>query len=578
MLPGETPRQRYLRRYSDLDVQYANWRTTHEDIIRYLQPGRGRFDYREQENKGLRADELVVNDTGVNSSEKLSAAMDTGITSPAREWFRLTTSDPKANEQPGVREALHEIQDELYQIITGSNAHDGFRAVYRDLVGPATSVLFIEPDDREVLRTIHVPCGQYRLATDARGRVSVVFRRFAMTVRQIVERWGMKPGQDEPDWTNISQDVRERWDHDRRDEWIDVLHVVERRMLRVVGARDKKNKPWASCWLECNAPNDSTVGLLEESGYDEQPFIAPRWDVIGQDAYGRGSPGWQTLGDVRALQILERTGAKMLAKILDPPLSEPDGLRNSSTLPGHRNKTGASGARAEPTVVIPPAAVQVNAEEKRQHERRVERGHFADVLYIISSDQRATPATATEIRAKQDERLLQLGGVFSRFGHEGLSIFIDRALALAQRAGRISKESIDAVLQAGVEIRIDFQNILVAAQKTLGISAVDRLIATAANLHAAGRPEGLKKLDPYEIMDTAADMLGVKPNLLIDDEKLAQMDAAAAQQKQAAVQGQSMIATAPALKQLSETDPQKLQELLARFGPAALAAANGPAQ
>lgn len=582
---GQTLRQQYLRRWGELDAQYSTWRPRQKEIIDYLQPGRGRFT-EDAENQGQRKDELIVNDSGVNAGEKLAAAMDTGITSPAREWFRLAVAGADVHENDAVSEALHEVQDELYEIITNSNAHSGFRAMHKDLVGPATSLLLIEEDDQDVLRTVHFPVGSYRLWTDARGRVAGFMRRFQMTVAQIVEEFCLQPD-GSVDLSSVSQRVKTAWQNKRPDEFNEIMHVVEKRVVRQRGKIDAKNKPWASCWLEVGGnvgaqgqngsePQGSPEGLLRESGYDEQPFIAPRWEVIGQDAYGRGSPGWKTIGDVKGLQALERTSGRLLAKIADPPMNEPDGLRNGSILPGARNKVPQNAqAKYEPSVVIPPAAVTVTEDKIRQHESRVDRGHFGDVLYIISSDQRATPATATEIRAKQDERLLQLGGVFSQLG-EALKLFIARALAIAQRKRRVSQDAIDAILQAGAAITIEFENILVAAQKTLGLGANDRLIAVAVNLKVAGRQEGVMSLDPRAIMKDTADRLGVKPTVLISDDEFQQNQQAAAQAQAAQQKGAAMVAGAPALKQLSETDPEQLQQLLQRFGPGAAAAAGAP--
>lgn len=577
----QTPRQRYLREWAALDSEYSTWKPRHQDLVDFFQPGRGRFELAQQ-NKGQRKDEHVVNDTGIDSENKLASAMDTGITSPAREWFRLTTSDPTLNEDTDVRDQLHDWQDVLFQLLGKSNFYQANRNLYLDLIGPATGLMFIEEDPEDRIRFIHCPIGTYRLAVDARGRVCKVIRRFSMTVRQIVEQFCTAPD-GSIDLSIVSQRVRSAWEMDQKDSvWIDLLHVVEKRTARQHGKIDAKNKAWASCWLEYSGPESTSnademeMGLLKESGYDEQPFVAPRWSVVGEDAYGRGSPGWQSLGDCKALQAMEKGSAKLVAKIIDPPMNHPDALRNASTLPGAKNAIPQNSAvKVEPSVMIPPAAVEVTANEKRVLEHRVQRAHFADLLLVISNDERAQPQTAEEVRAKKEERLLQLGGVFARYADEALKIVINRVLQIAQRLGLIRPPP---ELASRIDLRVEFENPLVTAQRTIQIASVDRLIAMAANLRAIGRTDALDLLDVDEIMQSSADMLGVKPALLLSPDKVQKLRAQRAQQQATVQNGNAMVQAAPAVKQLSEADPENLQQVLQALGPnAAAQATNGGA-
>jgi hypothetical protein len=575
--PPQTERQRYLRDWYSLDQEYSTWKPVHEDIVDFFQPGRGRFELAQQ-NRGQRKDQNLVNDTGVDASNKLASAMDTGITSPAREWFRLTTSAPEVNEQDEIRQNLSDWQQILFQVLGKSNFYQTNRALYLDVIGPGVGVMFMDEDEDEYVRFVHCPIGQFRLATDARGRVSRIFRRFSMTVRQIVEEFCTNPD-GSVDLSKVSQRVKDAYGRMELDSvWVDIIHVVEKREKRERGQIGSKSKPWASCWLEWNGPGeqraDDYQGLLKESGYDEQPFVAPRWSVVGEDAYGRASPGWQCLGDARALQAMERGSAKIVAKLGDPALNVPDALRNASTLPGAKNHVPNGAAfKIEPTYAIPPEAVTVTAQEKRVFEGRINRGHFADLLLMISNDERGQPATAEEVRAKKEERLLQLGGVFARYAEEALRIVIDRVFRILQRRGLIKRPQGD--VGAALDLRIEFENPLVTAQRTIQLASIERLVATAANISTAGRQDVLELLDVDEIMRTTAGMLGVTPKLLRNQKEVDKVRAARQQQQQAQQQGEAMTKAAPALKQLSETDPEKMRQLVQQFGPNAAAQATG---
>ncbi len=46
----------------------------------------------------------------------------------------------------------------------------------------------------------------------------------------------------------------------------------------------------------------STTTTLRIKGYNEFPAVAPRWDIVANDAYGR-SPAMDALGDIKQLQV-----------------------------------------------------------------------------------------------------------------------------------------------------------------------------------------------------------------------------------------------------------------------------------
>jgi hypothetical protein len=119
-------------------------------------------------------------------------------------------------------------------------------------------------------------------------------------------------------------------------------------------------------------------------------------------------------------------------------------------------------------------------------------------------------------------------------------------------------------------IKVDFQNPLVTAQKTIHFTGVQQLISLGIAV-AQAKVAGADKLDGDEIMDSGADMLGTKPNLLKSDDALTAERQAAQQQQQAAAAGSAMTQAAPAIKDLSNADPEKLRSLLSSLGPAAVA-------
>lgn len=569
-------RRRYERRYLELDAIYrASWLNTHRDIIDNIQPNRGDFLDRDLQ-RGERRDQQIYNNTASDAARRLAAAMDTGITSEAREWFTLSCEDPVLSESDGIREYLHTVQSIMFALIARSTFYSANRNLLEDLIGPGVGLMFIDPHPDEVWSCEHGPIGGYRLVADSRGKVNGSYRQFTLTASQMFQEFGEE---------NLSPDVLSALRVNLAEQTpFRILHVVEERSLRAFNKIDSLNKPWVSAWLEVGrglwsggalAPYQGTgmsvefLGLLRESGYDEQPFIAPRWNSLGRDAYGKDSPGWNTVSDVKGLQALEFDSADVTEKIGNPPLNVPDG--NFSLYPGALNRmpdNASAHARAEPTIVIPPEAVTVLDNKIQRYEQRIDRGFYGDVLFLLSRDQQAQPKTAEEIRGQKEERLLQLGGVFARYADEALKPAIARFFAMAQRAGKLPPPPPE-LLKHG-KVRIDFQNPLVTAQKAIGFTAMGQYASFAIGVMQA-KTAGADKIDENEMLDTAADMLGLKPNVNKSDDQLAAERQQKQQQAQMAAAGQAMPQAAGAIKDLSSVDPDKLRSVLSPLGPNAVA-------
>lgn len=578
---AEDLRRRCWRLWSELDsIWRQKWLPKVQDIITYIQPNRGEFTEQDV-NSGNTRDDAIYNNIASDSMDRLVAAIDVVMTSEAREWHTYSPEDPLDAENDGIREYCHTVQSIMFALIAKSGFYVANRNLIADVAGPGFGLVLVETDPQTVFRFEHVPIGSYRLAADARGRVNKVVRQYTLTAEQMLEEFGEE---------NVSLSVKNAMGAQSTSQRMTqtpfrVLHIIEERSVREYGRLDSRNKPWASTWVEIGpgmwgsmaagmnaldqGPLGSSGGILRESGYDEQPFIAPRWNSLGKDAYGKDSPGWKVLADVKGLQAWEIGGAKAFALILDPPKNVPADLLDASMMPGAMNPLSSNTSpKVEPSMVIDPKTITVADEKTRQYEQRIDRGCYGDVLFLLSRDQSAQKDTAEAIRGKKEERLLQLGGVGARYADEGLKPGIARMFAMAQRAGKFPPPP-QQLLRSG-RVKIDFQNPLVTAQKTIHFTGMQQLISTGIAV-AQARAAGADKLDGDEIMDSAADMLGTKPNLLKSDDVLnaeRQQKAAAAQAQQ---QGAAMTQAAPAIKDLSNADPEKLRSLLAQFGPAAVA-------
>ena len=123
---------------------------------------------------------------------------------------------------------------------------------------------------------------------------------------------------------------------------VELLHAVFPREAYDITQLDTKNKPFASVYID---PHDKIT--ISESGYDELPYVCPRFlKASFERGYGR-SPAMTALADTKMLNKMAEVTIRSAQKQVDPPLMLPDDgfMMPIRTVPGGLNYY-RSGTRA----------------------------------------------------------------------------------------------------------------------------------------------------------------------------------------------------------------------------------------
>lgn len=540
---GETQRQRYSRTWESLKTELASYKAHWREIADYMMPRR----YRElgpDTQKGSKRNDKIINDTPTRALRTLGAGLMSGITSPSRAWFRYTLSNPTLAKSYAVRGYLHACEETVREVLLRSNLYNCLSTLYPDAGGFGTTVLFIDEDLREVVRGVVLPAGQYALASGGDGRIDTLYREVEMTPVQMGDAFGV---------ARCSAKVREGYKCGERSQTYAVLHVVEPNREYAPGKADARyGKRWSSCWIE-KSVDDERAPPLRESGYEEQPFMAFRWAVTGNDVYGTG-PGMDCLGDVRALQKYERVKAELVEKLSRPPTKGPASLlgRRVSLLAGDFTPVDASanGASVEPILTISPGSLEAVEASCRQHEERINDTFLVPVLAALSQDDRRQPATATEIQARHEENLARIGPVLDRANNELYGPLLERVFRASERKGLLPPPPDE---MRGVPLKVEFISIAAQAQRARDIVGLEQTVAFVTGLATATQDQSvLDKLDNDKIVDEHAAITGVKPDLLRSEDDIAQRREQRVAQQQAASLGQAATAAAQGAKTLSD--------------------------
>jgi hypothetical protein len=542
------PKLCFERRLATLKQERASWLGHWQDLAQYVLPRAGRW-LSTSTNRGDRINDKIFNNTPTFALRTLVSGMMAGITSPARPWFRLAAPDPELMEVAGVRWWLHDTERRMRVVFNRSNTYNALSAVYEELALFGTAALVVEPDPIDLLRCYPLTAGEYMIGTSGRMTVDTIYRELRMTVGQLVDRF---------DEDNCSTTVRQHYMRGEVDVWIDVIHAIEPNRKREYTKSDKRNKAWRSVYFEAGNDPDR---LLSDSGYDDFPAMCPRWYLSGTDVYGR-SPGMDVLGDVKALMVLERRKAQGIDKMTNPPMVGPASLKNAvvNLLPG-----GLTYVDGQTRDVFRPA-YQINlplndlSAEIQRHEQRIERGLYADLFLMISQEEDVR--TATEIRVRQEEKLLVLGPMLERLQVELLDPLIDRTFKLMLQAGQIPEPPPE--LQ-GADLKVEYISLLAQSQQAIATGAIERIAGFVGNL-AGANPEVLDKVDFDQCVDEYGEALGVPPRIIRSDEAVAQLRQGRQQQQQALQQGQAAMTAAQGAQVLSQTDTRSDNALTRMLG------------
>ncbi|WP_116327659.1 portal protein [Klebsiella aerogenes] len=551
---AETIKEQLLKQVALLNNDRSSFEPHWLELSDFINPRGSRFLVTDV-NRNDRRNTKTVDPTATLANRTLSSGMMSGITSPARPWFKLATPDPDMMDYGPVKLWLEAVQRRMNEVYNKSNLYQSLPLLYSSLGTYSTGAMAVLEDDEDVIRTMMFPIGSYYLANSARGSVDTCYRKFTMTVRQLVMEFGM---------SNVSTSVKGLWESGSYETWIEVIHAVYPNIDRDTGKLDSKNKRVKSVYFEVGGDNDK---LLRESGFDEFPIMAPRWEVNGEDVYGSSCPGMIALGQVKALQLEQKRKSQLIDKATNPPMVGPTSLKNQrvSLLPGDityiDQMTGQDGLK--PAYLVNPntADLLADIQDTRQ---MINSAYFVDLFMMLQNiNTRSMPVEA--VIEMKEEKLLMLGPVLERLNDECLNPLIDRTFSIMVRKNLLPPPPDE--LQ-GMPLKIEYISVMAQAQKSIGLSSLSSTVGFIGQL-AQVKPEALDKLDTDQAIDAFAEMSGVSPTVIVPQEQVNQIREERAQQQkqqQAMAMGMAAAQGAKTLSEAQTADPSVLTAISGAVG------------
>lgn len=543
--------QNARRHYERLKVESESWRPFWRDVKTYICPGRGRFlasNSSNEVNRGEVNDLARINCEVSRAMDVLASGIQSGLTSKARQWFQLVNPNPGISQEHEARVWYGQVQEILEGIFRKSNVYSALRNVYYEMASFGQGVMSVEWHPENVINCRCHTCGTYLLEANSRQEIDTVFYIDFLTAQQLVEKYGSEVVGDE-----IAEIAKKSGAYSERYETINLVTKDPQRY----GLEFKESSPVASVHFLARAGRDD--GFLRKSSYRMFPFMCPRWDTVDNDVYGWG-PSRDIMGDVKMLQKMEADKLKGLAKIVTPPMRIPPEMerRGLNMRPGGLNVVSSLGDQA----VAPLYTVGIDIQQLQMAAEQIKQG-IKDGLYnslFLSLLMQDNPQmTATEVQARQSEKLLMLGPVLERIHYELLDPLINRTFWLAWDEGLIP-EPPESVLE-GEETQIEYVSILSQAQKAVGVARIEQSMSFLGSMLQTA-PEMRHLVDWYKMYKTYNSMIGVREDIFKKEEDYLQAVNQEKQMAQMAQMAQVAQPMAESAKALTEVNPADIQSLL----------------
>lgn len=546
--------QYFQKRAKALESQRDRYKSLWTQIAKNFVPYRGRFALDETQGTDKYAD--LLNNKPALSMRVLTAGLMSGMTSPARPWFRLSTGDITLDERDDVKQWLYDCREIMLNLFARTNVYNSLQTFYNEISTFSTAALGMFEDDEVFVRYEALTAGQYAVGMNNKNLVDSIVIRRKRTISAIVKEYGLE---------NVPTVVRNLWQRGELEEKMEIVNLIEPNDNRG-GSVFSYDLPFRSVtWVEGVGGNEA---ILRQSGYNEFPFAVARWDVVTGEAYGTDSPALMALGDAKGLQLIERDLLQVADRMADPAMLADKDLRrslgNRAPVPGsmHYVDDPSKDIRALGQEGRTTLSEMISLTQRQ--EARIDAAFYVDMfLMLASSDRREM--TAREVSERHEEKLLQLGPVLERLQDELLNPLVARTFSILQRS-RVLPDPPEEL--EDVELSVVYISLLAQAQRLVSQQNVDRLMDTAGALMNFD-PNIAQKLNVERILDTYADVLGVAPDLLKTQDQYAQLLEAARQQQQqqeAMAAASQMADVAQKASQTQLEKPSGLSEIMRRGG------------
>lgn len=468
--------------------------------------------------------------------------------SPAIRWFSLGLEDQDILDEYMVKDFLEDAEVKLVAEFNRSNLYRAVSGFIEDAMILGHGVLLIDEDKKTgKLRYNHQKAAEIYMDIDASGEVDTVFREYRMSLRQMVQQFGLE---------NLCERMRSDYkDPKKRNNRYNILFAVLPREEFNEELDDAKNKPYAAYYIDLDNNH-----IIQESGYEEFPYAIYLFKQITGYAYSE-SLAKDAIPDVKFLNVAKETSIRIAQTSAEPPMKASSHLKQISVVP--RGLTLVE----KPDDVLEPIKTGENYPitlEVVQQILQTVKDWFNVDFFLMLERAENKQMTATEVMERQGEKAAILSDLIVSLNN-ALGQIIKRSFNILNRQQKF-KEIPEALAETAM--KIEYEGPLAQAQKKYySTGTIQQGIQAAAGVMQLF-PESADWIDQDELMKKTMENTGMPQSVIREDrdvEKIrkerAQAQQQAMQQQIALQQQQNLMQNADKLGKAPE-DNSFMQELM----------------
>lgn len=492
---GDRQAEEVISEFKEISGKRTNWESHWQEVAERMLPSfADTFNTFNTTTPGRKNTEHIFDSTAQVALKRFAAILDSLLTPRNATWHRLIPDDPDIARDRQTRLWFEEVNRLLfrYRYAPKANFTSQNQQNYLMLGGFGTGCVFTDQLDGEPglrYRALHL--GEIYFAENHQGLIDKAYRRFELTARQAVQKWG----------DALPESIRDKAEK-QGDTKFWFIHCVKPRMDYDPERLDAKGKPFASYYV-----SEEGKKTLEDGGYTTFPYAISRYEQAPGEVYGRG-PAMDVLPAVKVLNEEKKTLLKQGHRAVDPVLlMHDDGVMSTFSMkPGAKNYGGVNADGRALVHTLPTGNLAVG-QEMMNDERALINDAFLITLFQILVD---TPQmTATEVMERTREKGILLAPTVGRQQSEYLGPLIEREVDVLNQRGLLPPMP-PAMVEAGGEYRIEYDSPISRTQRAEEVAGLMRTVESTLNIvNITQDPEPLDHFDWDKIVPEVAEIQAV---------------------------------------------------------------------
>ena len=451
-----------MSQFESARSEYSTIGDLHQQCMTYVMPRKSNVT----ETKTPGSDdwsENLYDDEAINGTQVLASGSLDWLFSG--RWMGATA--PWLDAPQSVKDWYTAAGEICLKLINQSNFPLEIHEFLLDRSAAATAHLHCEEDDEDILFFMNDDVGEYYIRDNEKGYVDTWLGKRIFTVRNAVKMFGEE---------NVGKSVADAYDKangEGMDEEFEFLYSINPRdeADRLYGKRDKENKPWALMIVQ-----SKDKFLVEEGGYDEQPFFVSRYLKWGRSPYGYG-PTMLALPIIRQINGIEKLMDALAELQAFPRILIPSDLEGMVGFgpSGVTVYNANNGQHGKPTEWATQGRYDIGKDRANDIRSRIRRAYHVELFQMLTGlEEMKREKTATEVRAMLAEKVSHFSPTFTRLQVEILKPLLNRVFSIAYRKGLLPPLP-EEILQFTGTSKLQFPEFIYTSKLALAIRAHENL-------------------------------------------------------------------------------------------------------